>query len=190
MDTIKGVTGGIQLHSGRIFSPLWPTPESFTLYDVIHGISGQPRFAFHTKVPYFVAQHCIIGTRWFLKRGMLNEARWFYFHEGEEGLGLGDMPTPIKYLPEMDAYRSIGKGVQVAVFKKAGLLGTPPPIVKELDRRLGAAEAKILCKVVPQWALEFDTSDIIVKPYKNPFYGKRAMLELFPKLFPKLNVMA
>lgn len=184
----KELEGGIQLYSGRIFRPLWPTPESFTIMDVIQGLVGQPRFANHTKVPYQVAQHCIIGARWFRKRGFINEAKWFLMHEGEEGLGLGDMPSPIKYLPEMEPYRIIGKNVQFAVFRKVGLLGKPPKAVKELDTRMGAAEAKILCKIIPKWATDIDTEDLIIKPYKNPQYGKKAFIKEFNTLFPDLDL--
>jgi len=175
---------GIQLYSGRIFDPMWPVPESFTIEDVAHGLSGIPRFAGHTKVDYVVAQHCIIGARLLRKKGLLLEAQHFLMHEGEEGLGLGDMPTPIKYLDDMSAYREIGKNVQYAVRKKVGLLGEVPIAVKELDTRMACAEAKVLCRITPDWALAVDTSDIIIKPYKNRKDAKKYFLQEYKILFP------
>lgn len=175
----------IQLHSGKHFDPLWPTANSFTLQDVIQGLLQVPRFGGQGHKDYVVLQHCLIGARWFRKRGKLKEARYFLWHEGEEGLGLGDMPTPIKYLEEMSAYRAIGKNVQFAVFKKAGLLGSPPPAVKELDTRMACAEAKVLLNPVPEWALDVDTSDIVIKPYKRRSDLKKNFLKEYSILFPK-----
>lgn len=175
---------GIQLFSGRIFDPMWPQPKSFTIEDVAHGLMNISRFAGHLKTPYSVAQHCITGARWFRKRNMITEAKWFLFHEGEEGLGFGDMPTPIKYLDEMEAYRTLGKNVQYAVFRKVGLLGEPPKAVKELDTRMACAEAKILCRNIPSWASAVDTKDIEIKPYKNYWDGKKYFIKEYHKLFP------
>jgi hypothetical protein len=183
----KIMQGAIQLYSGRLFSPLWPTSDSFTIRDVVQGLVGQPRFSNQTKHVYQVTQHCVIGAQWFRKRKMLNEARWFLMHEGEEGLGFGDMPSPIKYLTEMDAYRTLGKNTQIAVFRKVGLIGTPPQAVKDLDIRMGAAEAKVLLHTVPQWALDIDTSDLVIKPYKNPNYGVKSFLKEFSILFPNIS---
>ncbi len=177
--------GNIQLYSGRFFDPMWPTPESFTVEDIAHGLSGIERFAGHTLTDYKVAQHCVVGARWFRKRGMLLEAQFYLFHESEEGLGLGDMPTPIKYLDEMSAYRVMGLNVQLAAFRKVGLLQEPPKAVKELDKRMACAEAKILLNPVPEWAHTVDTSDIIIKPYKNRSQAKKYFLKEYKILFPK-----
>lgn len=176
---------GIQLYSGRIFDPLWPTPDTFTLEDVIQGMGEAPRFGGHYKIPYKVLQHCLIGARWLRKRGKIKEARYFLWHEGAEGLGFCDLPTPIKYLPEMEPYRILSKAVDFAVFKKVGLLGKPPALVKELDSRMACAEAKVIMNPIPEWANEMDTSDIIIKPSKNPLYVKKEFLKEYSLLFPK-----
>jgi hypothetical protein len=176
--------GSIQLYSGRLFDPLWPTPDSFTIEDIAHGLSEIPRFAGHTKKDYVVAQHCIIGASWFRQRGLLLEARHYLFHESEEGLGLGDMPTPIKYLPEMSAYRAIGENVRYAACRKVGLLEQAPPIVKELDTRMACAEAKVLCHTIPAWAKDVDTSDLIIKPYKKRSDAKKYFIKEYQILFP------
>jgi len=187
---MKDSSGTILLHSGLEFNPLWPTPDSFTIEDFAHGIHNQHRFGGHTIVDYYVAQHSIIMARWFLKRNMIREAKEALVHEGSEGLGLGDMPTPIKYLPEMEAYRVLCKNVDYAVRRKVGLLGQPPKAVKELDTRMYVAEAKLVYRNVPQWILDTDTSDIIVKPYKNKSEGKKAFMRLFKQLFPDYKEIA
>lgn len=190
MEKLKYGDGGIQLYSGKIFKPLWPDLDSFTMADVAQGLVEAPRFAGHTKYPYKVTQHCVIMARWFINKGMLNEARWALVHENEEGLGFGDLPSPIKYLPEMAGYRALAKVVQEASFRKVGLIGEIPLAVKELDDRMKAAEAKVLQKNVHEWALNIDTSDIVIKPYKNPYYGKKVWLNLFKQLFPNVDIYA
>lgn len=175
--------GGIKLFSGLIFSPLWPTLDSFTKEDLAHGLMNQNRFAGHTLVPYSVGQHCIIMSRWFRKRGRFVEAKWALLHEGSEGLGLGDMPTPIKYLPEMEPYRVLCKSVDQAVFRKFGLLGEPPATVKELDTRMYFAEAKVLQLNPSERILSVDTSDLVIRPYKNRNDAKKYFLKEFDTLF-------
>ncbi len=176
--------GGILLSSGRLFKPLWPTPDTFTIEDIAYGLDGLNRFAGHSVVRYKVSQHCVIMAKWFMKLGMYNEARWALMHEGSEGLGLGDMPTPVKYLPEMEPYRVLCKNVDFAVYRKVGLLGNPSPIVKLLDNRMYLAEAKICYKNVPQYIKDSDTSDLIIKPYKKEGEGMKQFMKLFRILFP------
>ncbi len=190
MKNIVQQDGSILLYSGRSFRPAWPTPESFTIEDLAYGLDGLNRFAGHAIVRYKVSQHCIIMARWFMQRGMFNEARWALVHEGSEGLGLGDMPTPIKYLEVMEPYRVLCKNVDYAVFRKVGLLGKPPKAVKELDTRMYLAEAKICYKNPPQYILDTDTSDIKIKPYKREGEGKKQFLKLFYQLFPDYEEIA
>jgi hypothetical protein len=177
--------GCIQLYSGRKFDPIWPTPSSFTLEDVLQGMLEAPRFAGQYHIPYKVAQHCLTGARWFRKRNMLREAKFFLWHEGAEGLGFCDLPTPIKYLPEMEPYRILSNTVDLAVFKKAGLLGEKPKDVKDLDTRMAAAEAKVIMNPIPMWSLDFDTTDIIIRPSKNSSYIKQQFIKEYNLLFPE-----
>jgi hypothetical protein len=63
--------GGIQTFSGHIVSPLWPNEDTIVIEDIAHGLGFMCRFAGQCKVFYSVAQHCVIMSRWFRKRGML-----------------------------------------------------------------------------------------------------------------------
>jgi hypothetical protein len=184
MDKLKKGDGGIQLYSGNIFKPLNPDVNTFTIEDIAQGLVETSRFGGHMQRPYKVCQHTIIMCRWFLKQGMTFEAQCALMHESDEGLGLCDMPSPIKYLPEMLGYRNLCKTVVNAALLKVGIIIPIPPIVKELDDRMKAAEAKVLMRIVPEWARNVDTSDIIIKPYRNPYYGKKVWLKLFKQLFP------
>lgn len=189
MENLKKGNGGIQLYSGRVFYPLTPRVEDFTIMDVAHGLSGQGRWANHTKVPFYVTQHSVIMARIFIKLGMVQEAKEALMHEVEEALGFGDMPSPIKYLPDMAGYRKLAKRTQAIGLSKVGLTEISK-IVKELDDRMKAAEAKVLCHTVPDWATATYTSDIIIKPYKTRERGKKEWLKTFKELFPNIDVMA
>lgn len=181
----KTKEGAIRTYTGKLFSPLWPTPDTIHILDIVKGLMVESRFSGQTLEPYFVLQHCIIGTRWFRKRGMIEEARWFLLHESSEGLGLKDLPTPIKYLPEMSAYRNLCKNVDYAVYRKFGLLGERPAIVKELDTRMRIAEAKVLFDPIPEDCIDVDTSDLVIKPYKRLKDAEKYFLKEFKILFPE-----
>lgn len=175
--------GGIQTFSGHIVSPLWPNKDTIDIVDIAHGLGFMPRFAGQCRVFYSVAQHSIIMARWFRKKGMLKEAKYALMHEAAEGLGMMDMPHPIKYLPQMKPYKLIESTYQTALYRRFGLMEEPPTSVKELDNRICAAEAKVLMNPIPRYAQEVDTSDLIVKPYKNIMDGKKYFLKEYDILF-------
>src|SRR4051812_21905745 len=101
----------IQTFTGKRFDPLNPHFDSLCIEDMAHSLSLINRFMGHTRVPYPVAQHCIIGSKWFEKQGRFFEAKCFLIHEPDEPY-IGDMPTPIKYLKQMASYRVLGKGIK------------------------------------------------------------------------------
>jgi hypothetical protein len=177
--------GGIQTFSGHIVSPLWPNEDTIVIEDVAHGLGFMCRFAGQCKVFYSVAQHCVIMSRWFRKRGLYKEARYALMHEAAEGMGMMDMPHPIKYLKVMRPYKLLESTYQSSLYRKFGLFDEPPPVVKELDVRICAAEAKVLMNPVPSYALAVDTSDLVIKPYNNISDGKKYFLKEYKLLFDK-----
>lgn len=183
MSEPKREGGGIQTYSGHIVSPLWPNKDTIVIEDVGHGLGFMCRFAGQCKVFYSVAQHCVIMARWFRSRGMLKEAKYALIHEAAEGLGMMDMPHPIKYLKEMRPYKLLESTYQTSLYRAFGLFDEPPYIVKELDVRICAAEAKVLMSPIPSYALEVDTSDLVIKPYKNIMDGKKYFLREYGILF-------
>jgi hypothetical protein len=175
--------GGIQTFSGNIISPLWPNKDTIDIIDISHGLGFMCRFAGQCKVFYSVSQHCVIMSRWFRERGMIKEAKYALIHEAAEGLGMMDMPHPIKYLKEMRPYKVLESTYQTAIYRRFGLMDEPPKAVKELDIRICAAEAKVLMNPIPKYALEMDTSDLIIKPYKDIMLGKKNFLKEYEILF-------
>lgn len=177
--------GGIQTFSGHIVSPLWPNEDTIVIEDVAHGLGFMCRFAGQCKVFYSVAQHCVIMARWFRRRGLYKEARYALMHEAAEGMGMMDMPHPIKYLKVMRPYKLLESTYQASLYRKFGLFDEPPPVVKELDVRICAAEAKVLMNPVPSYALAVDTSDLVIKPYSNISDSKKYFLKEYKLLFDK-----
>lgn len=175
--------GGIQTFSGNIVSPLWPNKDTIDIVDIAHGLGFMCRFAGQCKTFYSVAQHCVIMARWFRKRGMLKEAKYALMHEAAEGLGMMDMPHPIKYLPQMAPYKLIESTYQTALYRRFGLMDEPPPAVKELDNRMCAAEALVLMNPTPKYATAVDTSDLVIRPYKKIGDGKKYFLMEYDILF-------
>ena len=94
-----------------------------------------------------------------------------------------DMPHPIKYLKEMRPYKVLESTYQTALYRKFGLMDEPPKAVKDLDIRICAAEAKVLMNPIPQYALDVDTSDLVIKPYRNISDGKKYFLREYNILF-------
>ncbi len=175
--------GGIQTYSGNIISPLWPNKDTINIVDIAHGLGFMCRFAGQCKTFYSVAQHCVIMSRYFRKRGMIKEAKYALMHESAEGLGMMDMPHPIKYLAEMRPYKVLESSYQTAIYRRFGLMDEPPPAVKELDIRICAAEAKVLMTPIPQYALDIDTTDLVIRPYKKILDGKKYFLKEYDILF-------
>jgi hypothetical protein len=119
---------------------------------------------------------------------MFEEACWALLHDDAETYVL-DMPRPVKYLPQMSAYRVIERDIQSAIFKKHGLIGEIPPSIKELDKRMVAAEGKVLFPTFNHPAYQdaiddgVDISDLIVKPYRRMADAEKYYLKLYNELF-------
>lgn len=128
--------GYIQLFSGGMFNPLRPDASLVRIEDIAHGESNQGRFGGHAKKFYSVAEHSILVSN------MLEE--WEYpvivqlqglLHDADEGLGLPDLPRPVKV--HMPDYKKAGERVQQVVFEKYGL-GWP------MDQAVHLADNSIL----------------------------------------------
>lgn len=171
----------IQTYTGKIFYPSWPTPDSICIEDIAHSLGFICRFGGHCRVFYSVGQHCVIMSRWFRKRGRNDLAKWALLHELGEGLGMVDLPRPVKYLDVMKPYRTLEKSVQYAGFRAFGLYGEAPKEVKELDTRICVAEAKVLLPNLHPENIEYinslDTKDLVIRPYKNIMLSEENFLK-------------
>ncbi len=87
----KGRGVWVPLFSGKRFWPEDPRPEDIYLEDIVHSLARINRFNGHTKVPYSVAQHCVMVADILPQRLKMRGL----FHESGEAV-LGDIVTPIK----------------------------------------------------------------------------------------------
>lgn len=153
----------ISTYSGQRLYLLDPRPTDINIKDIAHSLSLSNRFCGHSLFSYSVALHCInVST-------MLEEMKesklvqlWGLLHDAEEAF-VNDLPSPLKRCPELAGYREIGKNVQKAICKKFNLPWPEPAVVKEVDCRMLATEAKKLIKNFSEWDyphLPYDSVEI------------------------------
>lgn len=133
-----GVSGEIRLHSGELFNPIKPNLDKITIQDIAYGLAGQFRFGGHTR--YTVAQHSVLGSQMIQEP---KESLAFLLHDGAEGLGLLDLPSPIKKSPGLEIYSLIEERLLKGISKKFGVSFTSSKL-KEVDTKMFRTERSVL----------------------------------------------
>lgn len=129
----------IQTFSGGQFWPLDPRPDEIEVIDIASGLAKECRFAGHCLRFYSVAEHSVLMYRAAKARSVdARVLRAVLFHDGSEGLGLRDMPRPIKR--DLAEYKTIEAGVMRALARRFDFDFPFNPLVKELDEAIGLAE--------------------------------------------------
>lgn len=195
---------------GSLMDLAAPQAAEVNFAEIAAKLSVIPRFAGSRIGPAFsVAQHCVMGTE-----ALLNEdadgrtAALFLLHDAHEGL-LGDNIVPSTDLIEATMreadpkaaalYRRIVEMVKAswdeAIYSAAGLpvptawTNSQKSLVRQMDRRMAAAEARALCG--PR-AIEFYPLDRypkpkfrgdlkLIKPW-GPMKAEEAFIETFKRL--------
>ena len=147
-------TGGwLQLQSGRRFWPLDPRPGDFTIEDIAHGCAHESRYGGQTPRFYGVAQHSVLVSEraeQLAHAGLCADGKcrcaqvalWGLLHDASEGLGLKDIPAPLKQsLPD---YLAVERRVMQAVCEKFRLAPEEPQEVAQADGEVFATEARDL----------------------------------------------
>jgi hypothetical protein len=116
--------------SGQLFDILAFDPFTIELYDVAHGLSNICRFGGHTREFYSVAQHSVLVS----ELCDTADAGIGLLHDAAEGLGLGDMISPLKRQPGMETYREIEARMNAAIAARWGLPSLGTPSVELADR--------------------------------------------------------
>ncbi len=154
--------GTIMMGDGNYIHPLELREEDLRIGYMLKGLPNICRFTgtlagpewggfprriwrrFYNRTSFYsVAQHQTLGARWFLDVGMWEEARWFSVHDGTE-FAMGDVSRPIKYQPEMQFYRDAENVSLEKLARKFGLSWPMPDVVKLMDNRMLATEARDL----------------------------------------------
>lgn len=153
----------IQLHDGSRFYPFDPRAEEITIEAIAHGLAAEPRFGGHTlDGPYVVAQHSVLASEHIDVGDYAPEDRRplklaALLHDAPEGLGLKDLPYPVKRNigPQ---YRDAEKNMSRVIGAK--FLGSRAHLleslaVKAIDRRMLATERRDLMAPMPDtWTVD------------------------------------
>jgi hypothetical protein len=152
--------------TGRRFYVLDPEPEDIHIEDVSGSLGKICRFNGHPRVPYYVGQHCTLGSYVVEKEtGNLLFALAFLLHDAGESY-LGDMTRPLKGMPELEAYRSAENKLNRTIEKRfelpSGILDSK--LIKEVDNRMLFTEKRDLL-VSLQWGHSIPPYDFKIKPW-------------------------
>lgn len=141
----------IQTFSGGQFWPLDPRPDEIKLIDIAAGLSKECRYAGQCLAFYSVAEHSVLMTRDARRRGYpRREQRAVLLHDSSEGVGIRDIPRPIK--GEFANYREIEHRIMCATAARFDFDWPLAPHLKELDEAIGLAEeAQIMAPPPEPW---------------------------------------
>lgn len=176
--------------SGVHFYPLDPRPEDFRLYDIANSLSKLPRFLGHLRCFYSVAQHSVLVSELCPEHPVTG-----LLHESPESV-ICDMPSPLKYQPEMRAYRDIEKPLEKCAFARylplrewyhysAGRAFEMPADVREMDRRMLVTEAiQLHPHGIEGWSGEYQMTEPV--PIRIRPWGWRKARRRFVQRYEKL----
>lgn len=172
-----------QRDTGICFRPLAPDADLISLDTISHGLSLENRFGCQTRYFYPVAMHCFRGSYAFDDP---NDAIDFLFHDTAEGLGLRDIPAPLRRLPEMSFYVEIERSIMGAVAARHRLRDDfwERPRIKAVDElMLHHESAELLVPLppdVPGWTRKLSPAETIRIPAcggaVDPTYAKKVWL--------------
>lgn len=143
-----GRGGWINTYTGRKVYPLDLRVEDIDVRDIAHALALECRYANHTGVHYSVAQHSVQLSYWVPSEFALDAL----FHDAEEAY-LGDVPRPLKVLPQFAFWRECGRRAAGVIQKRFGL-GPEPEIVKNLDHAMCGVEAPRFMNTHPDWVFQ------------------------------------
>lgn len=159
--------GWIQTYSGKRFYPLDPRPEDVDVNDILHSLSNACRFAGHCTQFYSIAQHSVLVSHMCEPQ----DALWGLLHDSSESY-LVDIPSPLKRLPEFQAYREAETKLMGVICDVFGLQKDEPASVKIADKRMLATEARDLTLSEGRgWATGVEPYDFHIKPW-SPDYAR------------------
>lgn len=141
----------MQTFTGRQFFVYRPWDSEIIIDDIAHHLALVNRFTGATRVPYSVAQHCVLASQ-LVPSGFELEA---LLHDAAEAY-LNDMGSPLK--GGMSEYQAIEAQIEQRIMSQFGLCGEMKYVmsaeVKHVDLLLVATEARDLMANPPtMWHL-------------------------------------
>ena len=144
---MKVAGSSIQIASGEVFDPLDPDPDKITIEVIARALSQQCRFTGHVGRYYSVAEHSVHVSRMVPPA----DAKWAMLHDAPEGMGLGDLSSPLKHGSEMGRlYREHEDRLMGAIAAKFGLELPQPSSVYIADEAMREIERLQLLPRTPE----------------------------------------
>lgn len=130
---VENMIGEIRTFTGKLVRPMDLKVGDICIEDIAHGLSRVCRFAGQCAGFMSVAEHSVAVARIVMTTDP-DHALEALLHDASEAY-LGDMPRPIKHLPEMAPYREAEERAERAIAQKFGLVYPWPQSVKDADRQ-------------------------------------------------------
>ena len=147
----------ILIHSGVLFDVFNPKLEDIHIVDIAHGTANMCRYGCHSPEFYSVAQHSVLCS---LEPGTPQQQMELLLHDGSEGLGLLDFPTPIKR--QFKQYMSVEDNLQKIICERFKLAFPLTENTHRVDRELLEFEYKFRWHLVQpsQWDWPFHSHSV------------------------------
>jgi hypothetical protein len=118
----------IQIADGQVFDPLDPDPGKITIEVVARALSNLCRFTGHVGRFYSVAEHSVHVSRMVPP----DDALWAIMHDAPEGMGLGDLASPLKGTDDLGrVYKAYESQMMEVIAERFGLPPTPGSVQPE-----------------------------------------------------------
>jgi hypothetical protein len=127
----------IPMISGRLVNPFDLRNEDIEIRDIAHALANICRFNGSTLLHYSVAQHCVLASR----LAPVGQEIAALLHDASEAY-LTDLPSPIKYLPQLDWYRAAEDEAQARIYARFGITNIDAQAIHLADKRALATEAR------------------------------------------------
>lgn len=188
-DVSNAADGFMTTYTGIKFSPLKPTPEMVSIYDIAHALSQIARWGGHLQCYFSVAQHCCKVSDMCDEE---SDKRIGLLHDATEAY-IGDMIRPLKYLKQMHGvYKKIERRIDGVIAEAFGLESIEKTKAVKIGDVVQLSLENIYLKLKPSgWAFEtlerypqFTNTPPLV-PW-TPEVAEVEFLKRFIKLFPNL----
>lgn len=172
----------IQTRRGVVFYPFDVRPEDIVIEDIAHALSHCCRFAGHVSRFYSVAEHSVRVARLIRSWGEPPAACMAgLLHDAAEAY-IGDMPRPLKLMPQFEAYRDLDDALSAAVASRFGVEYPWHPAVHRADDILLGTEARdLMSPVLKDWNRRFVPLPHPITPW-SPESARFQFLDMFRQL--------
>lgn len=176
----------IRTHTGKLVDPFDLDPSLICIEDVAFALASISRFGGHTRLT--VAQHsCMVCDQ---LRSCADTAAFAFdglMHDASESMGLLDLPAPVKYRPEMQAYRIAEHRAGSVLAEVFGFRWPKPPEVAVVDKRMRYTEQRDLMGREHRQGDEYEPYPVRVRVWSRHL-AEYAFLKRFLELNPKREI--